>query len=86
MMAMLREAGIIVANSMGSYADLAAILRMTRNVVVLHQYGAELSVLLWRHVSSPGGVSHLIESGTLRVNCGSRLLLSLLPRDCRSRH
>ena len=32
--ASLREAGVIVANSMGSYADLAAILRMARNVVV----------------------------------------------------
>jgi hypothetical protein len=32
--ARLREAGVTVANGMGSYADLAAILRMSRNVIV----------------------------------------------------
>ena len=32
--AALRAAGVIVSQGMGSYADLAAILRMARNVVV----------------------------------------------------
>ncbi len=49
---------------------------------------AALPLIKARHGGSPspGGVSHLIESETRSLNCGSRSLMSLLPIEQRSCH